>query len=66
MEPGHVFSFAFAASKRGLLDAADFGGVERDLGLCEPDTLYRETAKRFGYKSLSPKARARLESVRRF
>ena len=40
--------------------------VERDLGTCEPDTLYRETAKRFGYKTLSPKARARLESVRRF
>ena len=25
-----------------------------------------ETAKRFGYKTLSPKARQRLESVRRF
>ena len=45
---------------------AKMAEVERDLGLCEPDTLYRETAKRFGYKSLSPKARARLESVRRF
>ena len=40
--------------------------VERDLGACEPDTLYRETARRFGYKTLSPKARQRLESVRRF
>ena len=40
--------------------------VERDLGRCDPDTLYRETAKRFGYKTLSPKARARLESVRRY
>ena len=40
--------------------------VERDLGLCEPDTLYRETARRFGYKTLSPKARARLDGVRRF
>jgi len=39
--------------------------VERDLGHCEPDTLYRETARRFGYKTLSPKARARLEEVRR-
>ena len=40
--------------------------VENDLGACEPDTLYRETARRFGYKTLSPKARARLEGVRRF
>ena len=40
--------------------------VERDFGLCEPDVLYRETARRFGYKTLSPKARARLEGVRRF
>ena len=39
--------------------------VERDLGACEPDTLYRETARRFGYKTLSPKARQRLEGVRR-
>ena len=39
--------------------------VENDLGACEPDTLYRETARRFGYKTLSPKARARLEGVRR-
>ena len=37
--------------------------VERDLGRCDVDTLYRETAKRFGYKTLSPKARSRLESV---
>ena len=40
--------------------------VENDLGACEPDTLYRETARRFGYKTLSPKARQRLEGVRRF
>ncbi len=40
--------------------------VERDLGHCDTDTLYRETAKRFGYKTLSPKARARLEGVRRY
>ena len=33
---------------------------------CDADTLYRETAKRFGYKTLSPKARQRLEGVRRF
>ena len=39
--------------------------VERDLGRCDVDTLYRETARRFGYKTLSPKARARLEGVRR-
>ena len=39
--------------------------VERDLGACEPDTLYRETARRFGYKTLSPKARQRLEGIRR-
>ena len=45
---------------------AKMAEVERDLGVCEPDTLYRETAKRFGYKTLSPKARQRLESVRRF
>ena len=45
---------------------AKMAEVERDLGQCEPDTLYRETGKRFGYKTLSPKARARLESVRRF
>jgi len=40
--------------------------VERDLGRCEADTLYRETAKRFGYKTLSPKARGVLEMVRRY
>ncbi len=40
--------------------------VERDLGHCDADTLYRETAKRFGYKTLSPKARARLEGVKRY
>jgi len=40
--------------------------VERDFGRCDKDTLYRETVKRFGYKTLSPKARARLEGVRRF
>ena len=45
---------------------AKMSEVERDLGACEPDTLYRETARRFGYKTLSPKARQRLESVRRF
>ena len=45
---------------REVMDA-----VERDLGHCEPDTLYRETARRFGYKTLSPKARERLEGVRR-
>ena len=28
MEPGHVFSFIFAASERGLLDAADFARVQ--------------------------------------
>jgi len=39
--------------------------VERDLGVCEPDTLYRETARRFGYKTLSPKARQRLASIPR-
>ena len=39
--------------------------VERDLGRCERDTLYREVAKRYGYRTLSPKARERLESVRR-
>ncbi len=39
--------------------------VERDLGRCDADTLYRETAKRFGYKTLSPKARQRLEGIRR-
>ena len=37
--------------------------VERDLGRCERDTLYREVAKRYGYKTVSPKARARLDSV---
>ena len=40
--------------------------VEKDLGRCETDTLYRETVRRFGYKTLSPKARERLQSVRRF
>ncbi|MBP5284756.1 MAG: DUF4011 domain-containing protein [Kiritimatiellae bacterium] len=40
--------------------------VERDFGRCDKDSLYRETVKRFGYKTLSPKARARLEGVRRF
>ena len=40
--------------------------VERDLGRCDTATLYRETARRFGYKTLSPKASQRLESVRRF
>ena len=45
---------------------AKMAEVERDLGRCDADTLYRETAKRFGYKTLSPKARQRLESVRRF
>ena len=40
--------------------------VERDLGRCDTDTLYRETARRFGYKTLSPKARQRLEGVRRY
>ena len=44
---------------------AKMSEVERDLGRCDVDTLYRETARRFGYKTLSPKARARLESVRR-
>ena len=39
--------------------------VERDLGRCERDTLYREVAKRYGYKTLSPKARERLDSVAR-
>ena len=43
---------------------AKMAEVERDLGRCDADTLYRETAKRFGYKTLSPKARARLEGVR--
>ena len=43
---------------------AKMAEVERDLGRCDVDTLYRETAKRFGYKTLSPKARARLEGVR--
>ena len=33
---------------------------------CDADTLYRETARRFGYKTLSPKARQRLEGVRRY
>ncbi len=37
--------------------------VERDLGRCERDTLYREVAKRYGYKTVSPKARARLDSI---
>ena len=41
------------------------GEVERDLGHCDRDTLFREVAKRYGYKTLSPKARERLESVRR-
>ncbi|MBR4258590.1 MAG: DUF4011 domain-containing protein [Kiritimatiellae bacterium] len=45
---------------------AKMAEVERDLGRCDADTLYRETAKRFGYKTLSPKARQRLEGVRRF
>ena len=45
---------------------AKMAEVEKDLGACEPDTLYRETARRFGYKTLSPKARQRLEGVRRF
>ena len=44
---------------------AEMAAVERDLGRCERDTLYRETARRFGYKTLSPKARARLESIAR-
>ena len=39
--------------------------VERDLGRCERDTLYREVAKRYGYKTLSPKARERLDSIAR-
>lgn len=38
--------------------------VERDLGRCETDTLYRETVKRYGYKTLSPKARAILDRAR--
>ena len=38
--------------------------VERDLGRCDRDTLYREVAKRYGYKTVSPKARARLDTVR--
>ena len=45
---------------------AKMAEVERDLGRCDADTLYRETARRFGYKTLSPKARQRLEGVRRF
>lgn len=45
---------------------AMMAAVEHDFGLCEPDTLYRETARRFGYKALSPKARQRLEGIRRF
>ena len=45
---------------------AKMSEVERDLGRCDADTLYRETARRFGYKTLSPKARQRLEGVRRF
>lgn len=40
--------------------------VERDLGRCETETLYRETAKRYGYKTLSPKARGVLEMIRRY
>ena len=44
---------------------AAMAAVEEDLGACEPETLYRETARRFGYKTLSPKARTRLEGVRR-
>ena len=40
--------------------------VERDLGRCDEDTLYRETARRYGYKTLSPKARGILEMVRRY
>ena len=51
--------------KQLVLFWAAMAAVEKDLGSCEPDTLYRETAKRFGYKTLSPKARARLEGVRR-
>ena len=35
--------------------------VERDLGRCDSETLYRETARRYGYKTLSPKARGILE-----
>ena len=45
---------------------AKMAEVERDLGRCDADTLYRETARRFGYKTLSPKARQRLEGVRRY
>ncbi|MBQ7235225.1 MAG: DUF4011 domain-containing protein [Kiritimatiellae bacterium] len=35
--------------------------VERDLGRCNSETLCRETVKRYGYKTLSPKARGILE-----
>ena len=61
-----------AESPRIQLDAVPnekirevMAAVERDIGSCEPDTLYRETARRFGYKTLSPKARERLECIRR-
>ena len=45
---------------------AKMAEVERDLGRCDADTLYRETARRFGYKTLSPKARQRLDGIRRY
>ncbi|MBR1921440.1 MAG: hypothetical protein IJ829_05495, partial [Kiritimatiellae bacterium] len=45
---------------------AKMAEVERDLGRCDAETLYRETARRFGYKTLSPKARQRLEGIRRY
>ena len=40
--------------------------VERQFGRCDDrDTLYREVVKRYGYKTLSPKAREHLQGIRR-
>ena len=49
---------------RGAVSALDTACVAM-VGTRGPTQYGRETARRFGYKTLSPKARARLESIAR-